>query len=72
MKCIVQCQAVESRGNPSLVQKGAERDGPGVFAEGELGSQRSAGPGTPLWAKGAWPPSGEGVGDVMNTSPKPG
>lgn len=62
---------VSSSGVQRKPEPRAERDGPGVFAEGELGSQRGAGPGAPLWAKGAWPPSGEGLGDV-NTSPKPG
>lgn len=44
---------VSSSGVQRKPEPRAERDGPGVFAEGELGSQRGAGPGAPLWAKGS-------------------
>ena len=45
MKCTVQGQALGAQREP---EPHAERDGPGVFAEGEPGSQGWAGPGPPL------------------------
>lgn len=68
MKCTVQGQALGAQREP---EPHAERDGPGVFAEGELGSQGWAGPGPPLGAETAWPPGCEGLGDAMDASLKP-
>lgn len=50
MKCTVQGQALGVQREP---EPHAERDGPGVFAEEELGSQGRAGSGPLLGAKRA-------------------
>ena len=68
MKCMVQGQALGVQREP---EPHAERDGPGVFAEEELGSQGQAGPGPLLGAKRARPPGCEGLGEAMTASPKP-
>lgn len=68
MKSMVQGQGLGVQREP---KPHAERDGPGVFAEGGLGSQERAGPGPPLGAERARPPGCEGLGDAMNASPKP-
>ena len=68
MKCTVQGQALGVQREP---EPHAERDGPGVFAEEELGSQGRAGSGPLLGGQESPAPGCKGLGEAMNASPKP-